>query len=284
MPISSRVARHLRANVIAYLALFVALGGSAIALPGKKTVKGDDLANGAVKTRAIGDGKVTEPKLAPGAVSAAKLLDGAVQPSKLANGAVTSSKIADGSVTSPKLADGAVVRAKIAQGEVTGGKIDAAAVSTPKLAGDAVTTAKVAPATLEASDFAAGQISDGFAVSQQPDLVGATTLNYTTNYNAPRAGRLLVTATTFANVTCNAICFRNVGVFVDGALVPATTRGVGTSITAFPGNESRDLDMTGVIPVTAGPHTIEIRYQDNPGVANGSFYDNSISGVLLQGN
>ena len=63
MPISSRIRRHLRGNVIAYLALFVALGGSAIALPGKKTVKGDDLANGAVKTRAIANGKVTESKL-----------------------------------------------------------------------------------------------------------------------------------------------------------------------------------------------------------------------------
>lgn len=57
------------ANVIALLALFVALGGSAYAI---------HLGKNAVKTKNIKDGAVTESKLAGGAVSAAKLSRGAI--------------------------------------------------------------------------------------------------------------------------------------------------------------------------------------------------------------
>ncbi len=58
------------ANVVALLALFAALGGSAYAI---------HLGKNAVKTRNIKNGAVTEAKLAPGAVSASKLAPGAVK-------------------------------------------------------------------------------------------------------------------------------------------------------------------------------------------------------------
>lgn len=56
-------------NVVALLALFVALGGSAYAF---------HLGKNAVKTKNIKNGAVTEAKLAQGAVTAAKLAPGAV--------------------------------------------------------------------------------------------------------------------------------------------------------------------------------------------------------------
>ncbi len=58
------------ANVVALLALFVALGGSAYAF---------HLGKNAVKTRNIKNGAVTEAKLANAAVSASKLAAGAVR-------------------------------------------------------------------------------------------------------------------------------------------------------------------------------------------------------------
>jgi hypothetical protein len=39
MPISSRIRRHLQSHVVGYIALFVALSGTALALPGHKQVK-----------------------------------------------------------------------------------------------------------------------------------------------------------------------------------------------------------------------------------------------------
>jgi hypothetical protein len=61
--------RFTSAHLIALLALFVALGGSAYAI---------HLGKNAVKTKNIKSAAVTADKLAPGAVTAAKLAPGAV--------------------------------------------------------------------------------------------------------------------------------------------------------------------------------------------------------------
>jgi hypothetical protein len=74
--------RITSAHLIALLALFVALGGSAYAF---------HLGKNAVKTKNIKNGAVSEAKLAQAAVTAAKL----------ANGAVTADKLAPGTVHSP---------------------------------------------------------------------------------------------------------------------------------------------------------------------------------------
>jgi hypothetical protein len=67
------------ANVVALLALFIALGGSAYAF---------HLGKNAVKTKNIKDGAVVESKLAGGAVTEGKIANAAVTASKLAAGAV----------------------------------------------------------------------------------------------------------------------------------------------------------------------------------------------------
>jgi len=72
-----RVAAHVRANVIAYLALFVALGGTsyaAISIP-----------RNSVGTRQLRNGAVTGAKLAKGAVTARKLAKGTVGPVNLSS-------------------------------------------------------------------------------------------------------------------------------------------------------------------------------------------------------
>jgi hypothetical protein len=77
------------ANVMATIAVFLALGGAAtaaITLP-KKSVGPKQLKAGAVKTGKIADGAVTDQKLANGAVTEAKIASGAVSAGKLAAGA-----------------------------------------------------------------------------------------------------------------------------------------------------------------------------------------------------
>lgn len=55
----SRVGRHVRANAVAYLALFLALSGSAYAITlGKNAVKSKNIARKAVKSRHIARGAV----------------------------------------------------------------------------------------------------------------------------------------------------------------------------------------------------------------------------------
>jgi len=155
MAFSSRIRRHLQSHVVGYLALFVALSGTALALPGQKTVKGKDIANAAVKKRAIAGGAVVSGKLAGGAVTSAKLSAGAVGASQLADNAVERKKLKAQAVTGSKIADGAV------------------------------TTPKVADASLLGDDFAPGQISDAFVF---PTDFGQT-------FSIKRAGRVYVVAT-----------------------------------------------------------------------------------------
>jgi hypothetical protein len=76
--------RITSAHLIALLALFVALGGSAYAL---------HLGKNAVKTKNIKNRAVTEAKLADGAVSSAKLAEGAVSSAKIAPGAIGAGKV-----------------------------------------------------------------------------------------------------------------------------------------------------------------------------------------------
>src|SRR6186997_1707248 len=68
------------AVALSVVALFVALGGGAIA---KKKKKAPALKNGSVTTPKLADGAVTTPKLGDGAVTAAKLAAGSVGGGKL---------------------------------------------------------------------------------------------------------------------------------------------------------------------------------------------------------
>ena len=91
--IGERLGGHVRAQVVGYLALFVALGGTGAWAADKITSK--DIAKNAVKT----------PKIANGAVNADKLADGSVLTQKLSDGAVTERKLEDNAVTSEKVKD-----------------------------------------------------------------------------------------------------------------------------------------------------------------------------------
>jgi hypothetical protein len=74
------------ANVVSTLALCIVIaGGTAAALPGKKTVQANDLKKNAVKATAI----------AKNAVRAAEVKTGAVGSSEVADGAVTGADVAD---------------------------------------------------------------------------------------------------------------------------------------------------------------------------------------------
>jgi hypothetical protein len=123
-------------NVIASIALFVALGGAAVAagLP-KNSVGPNQLKKGAVTAGKIRKGAVTAGKLAPKSVVAGKLGQNAVTPGNLGNGVVTTAKIAGS----------AVIASSIKNGVITTNKLANANVTTAKLADGAVTAAKLGP-------------------------------------------------------------------------------------------------------------------------------------------
>jgi hypothetical protein len=215
---SERVRQHLQSHAVAYVALFVALSGSALALPGKNSVTSNDLKRGAVKGRAI----------AEGAVKKAKLRDAAVTAPKLGPAAVTAAALADNAVTGPKLAQDSVTRQKVVQGAINGGK----------LANGAVNSAKVDNGSLLGEDFAPGQLSDGFVSSNQPSAL----------FTIQRPGRIFVTATFVADCAATSCTYE---VLVDGTQVP------GTRLTFDQGADEEQITLVGLTAqLAAGTHGI----------------------------
>lgn len=132
-------------NVIASLALFIALGGAAVAagLP-RHSVGARQLKRGAVTTAALRRNAVKTGKIAPKAIVAGKLAPHSVLTGNIANGGVSTAKIANGSVIARLIKNGVVTTNKIKNGNVTGEKLAANSVGTNNLANGSVTLGKLA--------------------------------------------------------------------------------------------------------------------------------------------
>jgi hypothetical protein len=83
--------------LVALLALFVALGGSAYA------VKAASAPANSVVTKSIKKGAVTRLKIADGAVGGPQIADGGVGTADLADGAVTGSKVGKATITAANI-------------------------------------------------------------------------------------------------------------------------------------------------------------------------------------
>lgn len=130
---------HLRpklsySNAIATIALFIALGGVAVAagLP-KNSVGPNQLKRGAVSTVKLRKEAVTSAKLARKSVIAAKLAPNSVGPGAIGNGAVTTAKLAAGSVIASSIKNGVVTSNKLANNAVTTAKLTDGSVTLAKL-------------------------------------------------------------------------------------------------------------------------------------------------------
>jgi hypothetical protein len=108
-PDANRILRklcsHVRSNAVGYVALFIALSGSAYAV----TLAPSNSVNSA----SIIDGQVRTPDLASKAVTRSKVKDGSIDGSKLADGAVNGSKVAAGSLNGAVIKDGTIDRADL---------------------------------------------------------------------------------------------------------------------------------------------------------------------------
>jgi hypothetical protein len=82
--VAEGIRNHIRSNVIGYVALFVALSGTAYAvdgpLPGQNQVGSADIIDKEVQTNDIGTGQVKNPDLASNAVNSARIANGTVMP------------------------------------------------------------------------------------------------------------------------------------------------------------------------------------------------------------
>jgi hypothetical protein len=139
-------------NVIATMALFIALGGVAVAagLP-KNSVGPKQIKRGAVTAAKIRKQAVTSAKLAPQSVINGKLAANSVGPGNIGNGAVTTAKLAKGSVIAETIKNSVVTTNKLNSEAVTAPKLGKEAVTTAKLDNEAVTSAKLGKGSVTAA-------------------------------------------------------------------------------------------------------------------------------------
>ncbi|HEX5930071.1 MAG TPA: hypothetical protein VFY48_11850 [Solirubrobacterales bacterium] len=172
-------------NLIATIALFIALGGVAVAagLP-KNSVGPKQLKRGAVTAAKIRKAAVTAGKLAPKSVVAGKLGANSVLPGNIGNGAITSAKIGNG----------AVIAASIKNGVVTTNKLQNEAVNSAKLGKGSVTPAKLSDdfgpvlGTLKSGQTLRGVFDVGGTANVDGELArGATSYQFPLGGNAPTA-------------------------------------------------------------------------------------------------
>lgn len=104
-----RIGVHLRGHGIGYVALFIVLGGTALALPGRNTVDSGDIAKKAVKSGDLAKKAVKGKNIAKGAVKKGKIKDGAIATPKLADAAVTGAKADEASFEGLVKGDGRLI-------------------------------------------------------------------------------------------------------------------------------------------------------------------------------
>ncbi len=150
------------ANVVATLALFLALSGGAVYAASK--IHSNDIAKKAVKSRNIAKG--------------------AVKRTKIANGAVNSAKVADGSLTSSDLTEGARILASPQAGAlpIPSGAFSLSPATWAQSAGESALVLAEAKATIAAEAASTCVANVNFAIDGAP-AVGA--LTFTTVSNTP---------------------------------------------------------------------------------------------------
>lgn len=151
----NRISNHIRSNVIGYLALFVAISGSAYAAA---TVGPKDIRKSAVRAKHIKRGQVAAKHLKAAAVKANKIAPGAVGSDQLGDDAVNTRHIAAGAVGTQQLADGAVTAQKLDPNAIPELTIEDGSVTTEKLADEAVTAQKVAPGAIGSAQINSDEV------------------------------------------------------------------------------------------------------------------------------
>jgi hypothetical protein len=127
-----RIRSHIRSNVVGYLALFIALSGTAYAvdgpLPGQNQVGSEDIINGEVKNADLG----------ADAVASGKIADRQVKNADLSLGASSSNTIADGGIQGIDVKSNTLTGTQVDESTLSGGGDVSGPLSNLQLGGGTV--------------------------------------------------------------------------------------------------------------------------------------------------
>jgi hypothetical protein len=170
------IREHIRSHVVGYMALFVALGGTAAATHpgGADTISSEDIINGQVKTNDISnsngvrsadvrddtesDGGLAAVDLAADSVGHAEILGGAVGSPELAVDSVLAGHISQDAVGSSEIVGNGVSSSELAASSVGAEEVATNAVGAAEIAADSVASSELAQNAVNSSHLPAGAV------------------------------------------------------------------------------------------------------------------------------
>jgi hypothetical protein len=243
------IIRHLRSNVVAYLALALAMTSTSYAAT--------QLADGSVTTSKLAKSSVTSSKVAKDSLKASDLKEGSVAASEVKDGSLGSADVADGSLGAADVADGSLGAADVADGSLGAADVGDGSLGGADVADGSLGGADLADGSVTAPDLAAGVVPgdeearatmfsavDPVAV---PDIVNVNAFAFTFS----RAGAAVVRYGGEIGVNCSA-GNANAGLYLDGNPI----LGAGVDVPDAP--NARHVDIVKVGSLTAGPHTVSV--------------------------
>ena len=136
MTSKTRSFRPSPALVIACIALFAALTGSAIAAGvGKNTVRSPQIVDGTIHTIDLRDNSVAAGKIAPDAVDTTEIAENGVESSDVAPETLTAADLGAASVTSSEVADQSLTANDLGPDSVGSSELQAGSVRASELGG-----------------------------------------------------------------------------------------------------------------------------------------------------
>jgi uncharacterized protein YjbI with pentapeptide repeats len=112
---AARLGRHFRGNVVGYVALFIALGGTAYGSHpfGKNTISSIDVINDTLKSADIRNKSVQGVDVKNGTLASIDIMDASVQGVDVKSSTLTGADIANGSVLTLAAALGAALALRL---------------------------------------------------------------------------------------------------------------------------------------------------------------------------
>ena len=146
------------ANVMASIAVFIALGGTGVAAV--------SLSKNSVGTKQIKRNAVKEPDIARNAVGASEIRTNAIRGIDVADGGLGSFDILDNNLTADDLGEGSVGSSELGNNAVNSAEIANNAVGSSELAGNSVLSEEIADGTITEADLVAGLLDIAISVQR----------------------------------------------------------------------------------------------------------------------